>query len=159
MRALVVYDSVFGNTEQVAQAVGRALGSPEDVQVLRVGDVQAAHMAGVRLLVVGSPTRGFRPTPATTNWLKSLPAHSLQGMRVAAFDTRISIADAGVPGILRFMVRLFGYAAEKIAKPLVKKGGTLAAPPEGFFVQASEGPLRDGELERAADWARQIAAR
>lgn len=159
MRALVVYDSVFGNTEQVAQAIGRALDSPEDVRVLRVGAVQPEQMAGLDLLIVGSPTRGFRPTPATTNWLKSIPDRSLQGVRVAAFDTRISIDDPKTPGILRFMVKLFGYAAQPIANRLVKKGGTLAAPPEGFFVTASEGPLRDGELERAAGWARQIAAR
>lgn len=158
MKALVVYDSVFGNTEQIARAIGSALGSPEDVEVLRVGNVRPEHLSGLNLLIVGSPTRGFRPTPATVAFLKSLPAQSLQGVRVAAFDTRISIDDASVPGILRFMVKLFGYAAKPIADRLVRKGGELAAPPEGFIVNASEGPLREGELERAAAWARQIVA-
>lgn len=54
------------------------------------------------------------------------------------------------------MVKIFGYAAEPIARQLMKKGGTLALPPEGFYVKASEGPLKDGELDRAAAWARQI---
>ncbi len=157
MKALVVYDSVFGNTEQVAQAIGKALGSPGDVEVLRVSNVQSGQLAGLGLLIVGSPTRGFRPTPATTSWLKSIPAHGLKGVWVAAFDTRISMNDP-VPGILRFMVKLFGYAAKPMADRLVKKGGQLAVPPEGFFVNGSEGPLKEGELARAADWAKLILA-
>lgn len=55
------------------------------------------------------------------------------------------------------MVGLFGYAAEPIAKRLKKAGGKEAAAPAGFIVTDTEGPLQDGELERAADWARQIA--
>lgn len=158
MKALVVYDSVFGNTEQVAQAIGRALGVPDGVRVRRVGEVQPEELAGLDLLVVGSPTRGFRPTPATTGWLKRLPAQSLQGVRVAAFDTRISVEDTG-SGLLRLLVGLFGYAAGPIAKRLVGKGGTLVAPPEGFIVSGTEGPMKEGELARAAAWAGEIAAR
>jgi hypothetical protein len=56
------------------------------------------------------------------------------------------------------MVKLFGYAAIPIANRLRKKGGELALPPEGFIVEGTEGPLRRGELERAADWARQLVA-
>jgi len=72
MKALVVYDSVFGNTEQIARAIGGAVGA----EVLRVGSVQQAQLMGTALLIVGSPTRGFRPTPATTSWPKSIPAPS-----------------------------------------------------------------------------------
>ncbi len=154
MKALVVYDSVFGNTERVAQALGRAMGL-EDTGVLRAGSVAAEQLAGVELLIVGSPTRGFRPTPATTAFLKGIAAGGLKGTKVAAFDTRISVQDAG-SGFLRFMVRLFGYAAQPIANRLVRKGGELVAAPEGFIVVGSEGPLKEGELARAAEWARQI---
>ncbi len=157
MKALVVYDSVFGNTEQIAQAIGKALGPAEDVRVLRVGDAEPGQLAGLGLLIVGSPTRAFRPTPATTSFLKGIPARGLRGVRVAAFDTRIAMDDQ-VPGILRFMAGIFGYAAKPIADRLAKKGGELALPPEGFIVNGSEGPLKDGELERAADWASQIEA-
>ena len=59
---------------------------------------------------------------------------------------------------LTAFVKLFGYAAEPIAKALVKAGGQQVAAPEGFFVTDSEGPLKDGELERAEAWARGIAA-
>jgi hypothetical protein len=51
------------------------------------------------------------------------------------------------------MMKTFGYASKPIADSLVKKGATLAAQPEGFYVADSEGPLKDGELERASNWA------
>jgi flavodoxin len=153
MKALVVYDSVFGNTEKVAQAMGKALGERAEAQVLRVGDVKAEHLAGLDALLVGSPTRAFSPTPAITSWLRGLPRDSLRGVQVAAFDTRFDENNAD-SAILRFLVRIFGYAAEPIGKRLARKGGELAMPPEGFFVGGTEGPLDEGELERAAAWAR-----
>jgi flavodoxin len=157
MKVLIIYDSFFGNTEQIAQAIGNALGSQEDAEILRVSDVKPEQLTGLKLLIVGSPTRGFRPTPAITNLLKSIPKNGLKGVKVAAFDTRISVDDLG-SSILTFMVKMFGYAAKPIADRLKKKGGELTIPPEGFIVEGTEGPLREGELERAADWARQIMA-
>jgi len=76
-------------------------------------------------------------------------------LRVAAFDTRISTADVR-SRLLKMMARLFGYAAKPIADGLQKKGGALAAPPEGFFVEATKGPLKHGEIERATTWARTL---
>ncbi len=158
MKALVVYDSQFGNTEQIAQAIGNALGSQGDVETLRVGDAKPEQLAGLTLLVVGSPTQKFSPTGKTTNFLKSIPKNSLDGVRVAAFDTRFTVSEIEKVGILAFLVRMFGYAAQPIADRLEKKGGELVVPPEGFYVSGTEGPLLEGELERAADWARQITA-
>ena len=159
MKALVVYDSVFGNTEKVAQAegqaMGQALGSQAEVQTLRVGDVKPEHLTGLEALIVGSPTRAFSPTPAIKRWLNGLVPKSLKGVKVAAFDTRFDIESPG-PAILKFLVKIFGYAAKPIGDRLTRKGGDLTLPPEGFYVEDTEGPLRDGELERAADWARQI---
>ncbi len=155
MKALIVYDSFYGNTEQVAQAIGKAVGSPEEVQVVRVSSVQPGQLSGLNLLIVGSPTRGFRPSPLTSQWLGSIPANALQGVKVAAFDTRIPW-DV-MPGVLRGMAKVFGFASNPISNKLQKKGGTVAAAPEGFFVKDSKGPLAEGELERAANWAKQLA--
>lgn len=155
MKALVVYDSVFGNTEKVAQAMGQALNAVAEVKTLRVGDVKPEDLAGLDGLVVGSPTRAFSPTPATTKWLKNLTKRNLQGVKVAAFDTRFNVEDAPSK-ILKGMVKVFGYAAEPIGKRLQKKGGDLIIAPEGFFVLDSEGPLKDGELLRAASWVQQL---
>lgn len=151
MKALIVYDSVFGNTEKVAQGMGDALASQADVQTLRVGDIKREHLAELDVLIVGSPTRGFSPTPDTKNWLRALAPNSLKGVKVAAFDTRIE-AETVNSAILSFMVKIFGYAAKPIGDRLVKKGGDLTLPLAGFFVDDSEGPLREGELERAAEW-------
>jgi flavodoxin len=156
MKAMVVYDSAFGNTEKVAQAIGRALGPAEDVETVRVGGIRPEQLAGLNLVIVGSPTQRFSPLPAISRFLKAIPNDGLAGIRVAAFDTRIPQSRIDEIRILAFFVKIFGYAAKPIADRLVKKGGELAASPEGFFVADTEGPLLEGELERAAGWARQI---
>jgi len=159
MKALVVYDSFFGNTERIAQSIGNALGRQQDVGTVRVGDVNPEQMAELKLLIVGSPTRAFSPSPTIKKFLKSIPKNSLKGVKVAAFDTRVTNEEIdSAVFILRIFVNIFGYAAKPISDRLVKKGGQLTAPPEGFFVQGMEGPLKEGELERASDWAKQIMA-
>lgn len=155
MKALIIYDSMFGNTEKVAQAMATALADKAEVTARRVGDVKPAELADLDLLIVGSPTQGFQPTAATKKLLAAIPGKGLQGMKVAAFDTRIAIEDVG-SRFLTIMVNLFGYAAKPIANRLQKKAGLLVVPPEGFIVKDKEGPLKDGELERAAQWAKQL---
>jgi flavodoxin len=157
MNILVLYDSVFGNTEQIARAIAAALEPCGTVTTLRVTEARPEQFAGLDLLVAGSPTRGFRPTEATQKFLKNLPAGALTGVKVAAFDTRIAVEDTN-SAILSFMVKLFGYAAQPIANQLKAKGGAPLLAPEGFIVKASEGPLKEGELERAAAWAKKLAA-
>ncbi len=157
MKVLIIYDSFFGNTEQIAQAMGNALGSQAEVNTLRVGDVKPEHLTDLDVLIVGSPTRAFSPTPETKKLLGSIPQHGLKGVKVAAFDTRIALSDVD-SRILPVFVKVFGYAAKPIADRLKKKGGELIIPPEGFFAKGAEGPLKEGELERAADWAKQIIA-
>ncbi len=147
MKALVVYDSVFGNTEKIAQAVGEALGAP----VVQVKAVQAEQLTGVELLVVGSPTRQFNATPDMMAWLNGLAEDALKGARAAAFDTRIDAKTIGF-FLFRWLVAS-NYAVKRLEAALARKGAALAAPGGGFFVKASEGPLVEGELERAATWA------
>jgi flavodoxin I len=139
MKALVVYDSTYGHTEKIARAIGEAIGG----QVLRAGEVNPADLKGFDLLIVGSPTHGGRPTPEIDGLLKASPA--LEGVNVAAFDTRTAKWSW-----------IFGYAAPRIARSLTRSGGKLLSPPEGFFVLGTQGPLKDGELERAAGWGKGI---
>jgi flavodoxin I len=146
MKVLIIYDSVFGNTEQIARAIGNALGSQEDVKILRVSNVKPEQLTGLKLLIVGSPTQGGRPTPAIQGFLNKIPEPAIRGINMAAFDTRFSTRWVGI----------FGYAAGRIADSLKRNGGTLIASPEGFFVKGKEGPLKEGELERAAGWAKAI---
>ncbi len=74
-----------------------------------------------------------------------------------SYSTRLSTDDIE-SAALRFIVKTGGYAATRIANRLTKSGGRLVMPPEGFFVEGTEGPLKKGELERATDWARHVAA-
>jgi flavodoxin len=142
MKALVVYDSTYGHTEQIAQAIGEAIGG----QVLRVREVNPADLKGFDLLIVGSPTHGGWPTERIHSLLKA--SLVLEGINVAAFDTR-------VVSIWHRLLR-FGYAAPRIAQGLERNGGKLLVPPEGFVVLDTRGPLKKGELERAAGWAKGI---
>jgi flavodoxin len=145
MKVLIVYDSLYGNTEKIAQAIGSAITG--EVKVLRVGEVSPAELNTVDLFIVGSPTQGGRPTKAIQDFLNQIPEAAIKGVNVAAFDTRLT----------NKWVVVFGYAAGKIAGSLKGKGGTLILSPEGFFVKGSKGPLKEGELERATGWAKGIA--
>jgi flavodoxin len=144
MKALIVYDSVYGNTEKIARAIGEAIAPSGEVKVVGADETNPSELESIDLLIVGSPTHGGRPTPAVQNLLNKVP--KLQGIKVAAFDTRIPTK----------LVRVFGYAAGRIANNLKKKGSILIASPEGFFVTGGQGPLKEGELERAAGWAKGI---
>lgn len=144
MNALVVYDSAYGNTEKVARAIGSALGS--GTKVLRASEVSSADLEDIDILVIGSPTQGGRALPRVQQFLERLPDTHAKAMRYAAFDTRM----AG-----RF-VRIFGCAADKIDADLKAKGCVPIKPPEGFFVRGRTGPLREGELERASEWAKRL---
>lgn len=153
MKALVVYESVFGNTEKVAQAIGSALGC----EARRITEVTPEQLTGLDALIVGSPTQAFQALKPVKAFLKSIPAGSLKGVKVAGFDTRMDVKEVN-NAVLTVFAKAFGYAAEPIGKQLVKKGGVQAVPPEGFIVTGEKGPLRDGELERAAEWAKRIPA-
>jgi flavodoxin I len=142
MKALIVYDSVYGNTEKIARAIAEAITSAAEVKVLRASEANPSELASIDILIVGSPTHGGRPTPAVQDFLNKVT--KLQGINVAAFDTRSQSK----------LAKVFGNAAGRIARNLGKKGGNLIASPEGFLVTGTKGPLKEGELERAAGWAK-----
>ena len=155
MKALVFYDSFFGNTEKIAQIVADVIKTKYDTNMARSNTLTPAQLSEYDLLIAGSPTRAFRPTQDITKLLAGLPASALAGKKAAAFDTRISASEVNNK-FLNLMVKLFGYAAEPLAKTLQKKGAELVMPSEWFIVTGSEGPLKDGELEHAAQWASEI---
>jgi len=158
MKIVIIYDSFFSNTEKIAKAIGDAIAWKGSVVVCKVSDITPEQLKDFHLLIVGSPTRAFRPSPAITKFLKSIPAGCLAGVKAAGFDTRISMSDTN-SRFLRFMVKLFGYAAEPISKMLANKGAEIAIAPEGFCVKDTKGPLINSEIERAAEWAKQIISK
>jgi flavodoxin len=155
MKVALVYDSLYGNTEKIAQAIRGAIGKNNEIRVLGVGEVKPADLENLGLLIVGAPTHQFRASPTMKKFLGGIRKGELKDIQVAAFDTRLGMDDMPSP-ILPPFVKIFGYAAKPMADALVNKGGKLTTSPEGFFVKGMEGPLKDGELERAARWAEQI---
>jgi Flavodoxin len=170
MRALITFESIYGNTRAVAEAVGEGLSSAGEVTVVSQHELDAAVQASADLVVVGAPTHmhglptsmsrkmaahggeeegveldpGATAGPGIRSWLSE---QSGGGRRAAAFDTR---AD-GRPA-------LTGSAGRGIAKRLRRQGFELIAEPESFLVEDAEGPLIDGEVERAREWGGSLAA-
>ncbi len=144
MKTLIVFDSIHGNTEKIATAVGDVIGG--EVRLVPVSKVTSSDLRSVDLFIIGSPTHGGRPTQSVQGFLNGLQG-PVGGMHAAVFDTRMPAR----------WVRIFGYAAPRMAGTLRDKGWPLIEPVEGFFVNGREGPLRGGEMQRAAAWAKAIA--
>jgi flavodoxin len=102
------------------------------------------------LLIVGGPTHGGRPSPDLKEFLDQIPEGSLESLKVSAFDTRTAGENQRI--WVRMITGVLGFAAGRIGKILVNKGGELIAEPEGFNVVGREGPLEGGELDRARNW-------
>ncbi|MCK5152844.1 MAG: flavodoxin family protein [Spirochaetales bacterium] len=155
MKIVILFDSYFGNTEKVAESIKEGLETSGELIMHRFIDVSPDILENTDILILGSPTRAFRPTKAAIDFLKSLPSNGLKGIKTAAFDTRMDLRDVESK-VLKKMAGLFGYAAEPLNKLMVKKGGISVAEPEGFYVKGNEGPMHNGELERASSWASSI---
>ena len=163
-RALVVYESMFGNTERVARALAAGLAEHIHVDLVRAGPgVTLAD--DVDLVVVGGPTHAFglsRPSTRVSagqqgagesaaagtglrEWLDTLPGPMRHRPAAATFDTRIR--KPGVPG----------SAARSAARRLRHAGLPVVVPPMSFWVRGTGGPLLSGEEDRASSWGRELA--
>ena len=144
MKALVVYDSYFLNTLQIAEAIAEGLADGgADVRLERLYQLDFIDMGEVDLLVIGAPTHMQGMPRPVKSVLKRLPEGIFKRIRTAAFDTRYQMP-----------ARKSGSAARRIARMLKKLGGEEAADPESFFVTERRGPLYEGELVRAREWAK-----
>jgi flavodoxin len=153
---LLVYDSWHGNTQLIAEAVVKGMGGEDEVRMVKVDDLGEVETLEIQLLVVGTPVHGGRATEKMQKWIKSLPKGGLEGVKIAAFDTRFRMESHRIG--LKLLMKTIGFAAEKVAKSLVGLGGDMVVPAEGFFVKDEQGPLEDGELERAYNWGVTVAS-
>jgi flavodoxin-like protein len=171
MKTVVAYESMYGNTRQVAEAIASVLEEFGDVEIVSVNDSDPDAANDADFLVVGGPTHmhglateisrkgvakaaeedqdvqlepGAVDGPGLRSWLGQ---RSGDGSPAAAFDTRIDRSPL-----------LTGSAARGIAKRLRRRGYEVASDPQSFFVEDSEGPLADGELDRARSWGRSLGA-
>ena len=162
MKIAVVFESIYGNTAAIAQAVAEGLRALGEVDVRAVGD----ELVEADLLVVGAPTHAhglpssmtrkaieaaaeeaeakgnpldYQPTAGMRKFLDRLP--EVDGPPAACFDTRFDKSRI-----------LTGSAAKTMARKLGRRGYRIIAEPESFFVLDAEGPLKEGELDRARRW-------
>jgi hypothetical protein len=163
--ALVVVESVFGNTRAVADSVAEGMrDAGADVEVVDVTEAPAVLPVGVALLVVGGPTHAFSMSRPSTRADALKQAHALQGAAKAGTGIREWIAAAEPDGRVRVVtfdtrVRkalIPGSAARSAAKALGERGFERAARGETFWVEDTPGPLRPGEVERAREWGREL---
>jgi hypothetical protein len=161
MKAIVVYESHWGNTAAVARAIAEGLGA--GARALSTAEATGEVIAGVDLIVAGAPLLGFSlptesmvkglatnpgqgPTPpdlshpSMRSWIAALPAGD---GRAAAFETRIWWSP--------------GSAAKTILGKLEAVGYHTAAKPQRFVVKGKYGPLREGELAKAKSWGAELA--
>ena len=140
MNSLVIYASRTGNTQRVAEAIADGLRPAGSVQVVSADSVEGTIPEGTDLVVIGGPTEAHGMTPPMVDLLDGLAPDALDGIAVAAFDTR-----------LRWPLLLSGSAAARIAARLRHLAARLIAPEESFFV-SRQPLLEEGELERARYW-------
>ena len=161
MKAIVVYESHWGNTAAIARAIAEGIG-PE-ARAVSTAEATGDALSGADLIVAGAPLLGFSlPTesmvkglaseagkapappdlshPSMRSWLEGFPKGS---GRAAAFETRIWWSP--------------GSAAKTILDKLEAAGYGSAAKPQRFIVKGRYGPLRDGELEKAKAWGAELA--
>lgn len=139
MNTVIVYDSQYGNTERIARAIASTLENVGPVQVARIDPDHPLDCQQADLLILGSPTQGFRATPAMQDFVLHTPFALLPNLAVATFDTRVHGP--------------WGSAARNLARRLHAQHLETLAPPTSFFVEGTPGPLVKGEEERAARWA------
>lgn len=170
MRAVIVYESMFGNTRRIAESIAEGLGGGGDVQLVRAAEGGTHVLDGADLVVVGGPTHAWGMSRPSTRrgapgyvdkshgglalepgadaeggvreWLGSLGALPVPA---AAFDTRIK-----APSFFT------GRASKAIARALADHGAPLVAPPESFFVDRKS-HLVPGQIDRARSWGSRLA--
>ena len=170
MRGIIVYESMFGSTRTIAEAIARGISDFAETSVVRASEVGGSVIYGADLVVVGGPTHGWsmsRPStrkgipdyankprrhlelepgaaaaPGVREWLSSLGQHTTCA---AAFDTRINAPAA-----------LTGRASKAISRGLTSHGMGMVAPPMSFLVDKNSNLLQ-GEVERAEAWGATIA--
>jgi hypothetical protein len=176
MKVTIVYESMFGNTHEVAQAIGdgvRDAHPDADVDCVPVGDAWPKQVDSADLLIVGGPTHIRGMTSGFSRKMgisgeekaeaKGEPTHDLEpdaeGPSLREwFEGLPKVKDGGQAAAFdtRLGSAMAGGAAHGIARRLRKHGYHLVSDPEGFVVDDAYGPLRGGEIERAKEWGARL---
>ncbi len=135
IKAAIIYDTKFGNTEMVAKALAEGMKKHGvNVDCFKIGDVEVSKLVDYDLLAIGGPTQAFGPSKPIKDFLQKLENVNISSMRAFTFDTK-------------FKSRFAGSAAKSIEKQLKKLGMTIVKSYSSAIVKGGEGPLEDGTEE------------
>jgi flavodoxin len=155
MRAMVIYDSNYGNTERVARALARGLEKGgATVDCLKIDQVDAGDLRGYEFIAIGGPTHMIRPSKAMKGFLDGLGAVDLKGLKGFAFDTRNESRMNG-----RQWLVLENSAARVIEGVLKRRKVEIVRPRHSAKVEGREGPLDDGTEEEFMEIGAEIASK
>lgn len=144
MKSLVIYDSNYGNTQKVAEAIAAELGS----KVANISLISPNELTKLDLLIVGTPIIGWKPTVNMQEFLSGLKSGQLTGVKATAFDTRVKLF-------------IHGDAMNKVVDYLNNAGADIFVAPMPFYIAGSQTSpyLLDDELEKAKKWAGDIKSK
>ena len=145
MKKIVIYDSFFGSTKEIAEAIALEL----ECDSIKVQLFNEEVINNYDIVVLGSPTRKFKPTKEIENLAKKIEGN---GTKVALFDTRFDEADELPKTTLR-KIKKHGYSNDKLEMILRKKHVPIVIYSGEFFVSDKEGPLKEKEIEKAKEFA------
>lgn len=141
MKSVVIYDSNYGNTQKVAEAIADELGA----KATNISSIKSSELTNLDLLIVGTPIIGWKPTANIQEFLSKLESGQLNGVKATTFDTRVKLF-------------IHGDAMGKVADSLKNAGAKIFVNPTPFYIEGATAcpHLLNGELEKAKKWARDI---
>jgi flavorubredoxin len=144
-KAIVIYDSKFGNTEKIANALSEGMKKEGlDVDCAKVDNVNLNKLVEYEILAIGAPTHGFGISKPMREFLKKLENLNLRDKKAFAFDTKLRS-------------RFAGSAGKGIEKQLTKLQMTIIKPYASAIVKGTQGPLEEGEEEKFTQIGSEIA--
>jgi hypothetical protein len=161
MKAVVVYESLWGNTAAIARGIAEGIG-PE-ARALSTSQASPDAVAGADLIVAGAPLLGFRlPTDGMRKSIGQDPKHSKTPPNLSSPSLRLWLTalpkGSGCSAAFETRIRWSpGSATGAIAKGLQRAGYRRIARDQRFIVKGTYGPLADGEVERAKAWGAELA--
>jgi hypothetical protein len=155
MRAMIIYDSNFGNTERIARALAQGLArGGANVDCLKIDQVDTGDLRSYGFIAIGGPTHMIRPSKPMKEFLNRLEAVDLRGLKGFAFDTRNESRMNGGHWLV-----LENSAARVIEGTLMKRKVEIVRPRHSAIVEGREGPLEDGTEEEFMEIGAEIASK
>ncbi len=139
MNILIIYDSYYGNTKQVALSFKNELEDKYFINVMHAKDIVKANIEQFNIIIFGCPTRAFNMTKPIKKIIKNKD-FDFTDKKVFVYDTRIEIKK-GEKSFLSKLMKSFGYASEKMEKELIKRKANIIMPYKYYYVLDTEGPL------------------